>query len=301
MPTPAPMSVKACPACTGVMRVHPASRATGRVVGGCTSCGTHSLLNPPDAPEVTELYEFDRTNYESWSNSKRHETLDRAYATTLTRISELTRSGGQELFDVGAGAGDFLLKARQHGFAAHGNELAVGAIELTKERVGVDLIHGDLSAIDGTDLFDAVTMWCVIAHVSEPDALLTDAYRILKPGGVLFLQTPRWSMMDKAAMATARATRGRVSRLLDRRVSEFHMTLVSGQGLSAQARRNGFDVVEVNPRSRYSLNTLEYLKSLGVPQRVGAKAVKAIDLAVDRDLCFRNVFDLYARKPLAHG
>lgn len=298
MLSPAPRSDQACPVCGGALRVYPASRATGRVVGGCTSCGTHTLVNPPDASHVSALYEFDRTTYEAWTGSKRQETLDRAYEDTLQRISKLKLSGGRELFDVGAGAGDFLLAARHHGFTPHGNEIATGAIQLTKERVGIDLVHGDLSDAEGMDMFDAVTMWCVLAHVREPDTLLAEAFRILKPGGVLFLQTPRWSAMDTVAAVAARVTAGRAARILDRRVSAFHMTLVSSQGMTAQARRNGFEVVEINERARYSLRTRHYLTSLGLPQRLSARAAQVLDVAVDRDLCFRNVLDLYARKPL---
>lgn len=289
-----------CPACGATRaRSFPASRKTGRVVAGCRACGCHWLTNPPANEEILDNYGFERDVYEAYVNAKREDSLDRDYRSTLDRLDELITSSGRALFDVGAGAGEFLVLARQEGFEPNGNEFAPGAIEMTKERTGIDLHAGDLASIEGANLYDAVTMWCVLAHVTEPDELLRDALRVLKPGGILFLQTPRWSAMDTAALSLARISGGRLVRVLDRRVSEFHMTLASGPGLSAQMTRLGFDVVEIRPRARYSLKTHEYLRSLGMSARASRSVARALDVAVDRDLVFRNVFDVFARKPLA--
>lgn len=292
------MSVTACPACSGVdVRTSVASRKTGRVVATCRSCGCHWLANPAPHDEIVESYDFDREHYAAWVAAKRHDTLVDVYASTLDRLASLIESGDRQLFDVGAGAGEFLAMARDRGFAPHGNELAPGAIELARDLNGVELHHGDLASIDGENLYDAVTMWCVLAHVSDPDALLRDVLRILKPGGVLFLQTPRWSAMDTMGHAAARLSRGRWTRVLDRRVTDAHMVLTSADGLRDQAGRAGFDVVDVTAISRYSMKTTAYLESLGVPDRASRAAAAPLDLAVDRNLFFRNIVDLYARKP----
>lgn len=295
-PQPAPAAE--CPACASeTLRPLVVSRKTGRVVGGCKACGCHVLLNPPPQIEIVENYEYDREVYESWVAAKRHDSLSRAYDSTLARIEDLIESGGRSLFDVGAGAGEFLAKARHHGYEVHGNELAPGAVQITKERLGIDLHLGDLTTMAGSDLFDALTMWCVLAHVGAQDELLSNARRMLKPGGVLFLQTPRWSAMDVLVLGAARLTGGRITRVLERRVNEYHLTLHSASGLASQLRRVGFDALEVVPRSRYSLQTSAYLTSLGVPQQAGRAASRLLDLGVDRDLFFRNVLDVYARKP----
>ncbi len=289
----------ACPACgASDGRIGPRSRATSRVVATCSRCGCHWLANPAPAQEIAESYDFGREDYAAWVAAKRHGTLDGAYAATLDRLDDLISSGGRELFDVGAGAGEFLALARERGFQPHGNELAPGAIELTKELTGIDLHFGDLAAVEGSDRFDAVTMWCVLAHVGEPDELLEHVLRVLKPGGVLFLQTPRWSAMDAAGLAASRLSRGRFTRVLDRRVTDAHMVLNSRDGLTAQAERAGFEVIEAKPVARYSLTTESYLGSMGVAGKAGRAAARGLDLAVDRNLFFRNVLDLYARKPL---
>lgn len=299
MPASTPSTVSpTCPACGATtVRLFPASRQTGRVVAGCKTCDCHWLTNPPVAEQILDNYAYDREIYELYVNAKREATLDRDHRSTLKRIDALIESDGRALFDLGAGAGEFLALARQEGFEPHGNEFAPGAVEMTKERTGIDLHVGDLVTIEGANLYDAVTVWCVLAHVTNPDDLLSNALRVLKPGGILFLQTPRWSAMDTAALGAASASRGRLARLLDRRVSEYHMILNSRSGLTAQVTRLGFEVVEVLPRARYSLKTHEYLSSLGMSVGASRAVSRVLDIAVNRGLIFRNVLDLYARKP----
>jgi hypothetical protein len=86
--------------------------------------------------------------------------------------------------------------------------------------------------------------------------------------------------------------------VLDRRVNNAHIVLHSRVGLTAQVERAGFKVEDVRAISRYSMKTESYLSSLGVPDRAGRVAARGLDQAVDRNLFFRNIFDLYARKPL---
>lgn len=287
-----------CPACTGtVVRAYPASRKTGHVVAGCGACGTHWLANPSAAEQIVGNYDYDRTFYEMYVNAKRADSLDRDCRSALHRIDELIESDGRALFDLGAGAGEFLVLAREFGYEPHGNELAAGAIEMARDNAGIELHVGEVATMDGENLYDAVTMWCVLAHVADPDDLLRQTLRILKPGGVLFLQTPRWSAMDRAALRAARSSRGRFARVLDRRLNDMHMTLYSSRGLTTRARRIGFEVVEIHSRVRYSLKTHEYLRSLGMPPRTSDAVARALDVAVERDLFFRNVLDMYARKP----
>lgn len=140
-------------------------------------------------------------------------------------------------------------------------------------------------------------MWCVLAHICEQDELLTNVRRVLKPGAILLMQTPRWSAMDIAALSASSTSGGRITRVLDQRVSEYHMTLHSAPGLATHLSRLGLDVLDVTARSRYDLQLKVYLTSLGVPERASQAVARVFDLAVDHDLFFRNVLELYARKP----
>lgn len=279
--------------------VYPRSRRSGRVIVRCRSCDLRFLSNPDDAQTIGDFYDgFDRELFTIYADAKRSTLIDSTWRTTLGRLSgALGGTAGRSLFDVGSGDGQFLDLARTAGFEVAGNELSPGAVEMTKEAYAIDLHLGDLSTIDGADLFDAVTMWCVLAHVSDPHALLANCLRILKPGGVLFMQTPRWSAMDATALAASRVSRGRLSRVIDRRLSDTHMRLHSGRSMRQALHTVGFRRITTESRARYSFETTHYLASLGIPQRARWSISSSIDWFLNRDLFFRNVLDVYAHKP----
>lgn len=294
-----PPGGESCPACSGAqLRPAPPSRVTGLVIQACPRCGLHALADR-DTVVKTLAYEedFDRQAYAAYMAVTRTEVLDESYREVLDRLSVLVRSGGSRtLFDVGAGDGAFLARAQGAGFEPHGNELAPGAIDLAREERGIELLMGDLSGHPDAGPYDVLTMWCVLAHVPDGAAMLRDVHRVLAPGGVLYMQTPRWSLMDRAALAVHRLSRGRMTRITDRRMAAHHMTLHSRRSISELLARTGFDVVTVQARARYSLTTTMYLQSLRVPPFASRLFGGLVDRAIDRGLFFRNVLDVYARR-----
>ncbi len=217
----------------------------------------------------------------------------------LRRLTELVtmERPRPRLFDVGAGAGDFLALAQAEGFDVTGNEISEPAIDICRERHGIELHHGDMAALDLDGDFDAMTMWCVLAHVPNPVALLGDAFRLLRPGGVLYFHTPRWSAIDQIGIAALRATGGRVPHVMDRRINRAHRRLYGRHNLVALLTKVGFEPIAVNPMAGYSLNTRSYLTSMQVPALVCGPVANAVDVLVDRGWVPRNILDVYAAKP----
>ena len=104
---------------------------------------------------------------------------------------------GDRVLDFGCGDGALLGMLHRrvgsrtydlHGFDpnALGAELAVAALAANGVKA---TIHGSLAAIPDAH-FDRVVCAEVIEHASEPDALLRDIARVLKPGGRLVVTTP---------------------------------------------------------------------------------------------------------------
>src|SRR6185312_1616576 len=110
---------------------------------------------------------------------------------------------------------------------------------------------------------DAVTMWCVLAHVPDPLEFLREARAMLRPGGVLFLRTPRWCAIDTVGIAAARATNERVTGLAERRVTQSHMHFYNRTSLALQLRLAGFTDVTVESRCHYPFVTSGYLHTIG--------------------------------------
>ncbi len=105
-------------------------------------------------------------------------------------------SGGQ-LLDVGCGAGHFLDEMRgARGWQVRGVEPSAGAAQAAQDR-GLDVYPGDLAAAGFPDgAFDAVTLWDVVEHLHDPQAVLSEVRRILRPGGALVLRTPSVDSLD---------------------------------------------------------------------------------------------------------
>ncbi|MGI9085738.1 MAG: class I SAM-dependent methyltransferase [Aeromicrobium sp.] len=288
-----------CRACLSTdVRDHPASRATGTVIQECCLCGLHSVRDRESLEFYAALYDGDRDSFEEWASELRTHVVDRRHVEALARLTGMLGPvESPSIFDIGAGDGAFLEMARQSGFRAHGNEVWTGAIQRARDVRDIELSFGDLSQLSDPGTHDVVTMWCVLAHVPDEDALLRRVWSMLDPGGYLLMQTPRYSSLDTMAMAMHDLTRGRVSRISDRRLAEHHMSLHTEKSIRQVLDRLGFEVVTVEARSRWGFTTESYLESLDLPQRVLRPAAKVIDRLVERGWFFRNVLDVLARRP----
>jgi len=247
--------------------------------------------------ETSEGYDVGSEHIEVWNSMLRDSVAAETWPANLAEMTRLVGgSANRSLFDIGANDATFLDAARKAGFEPHGNELSSGAIEIARQRFGIELLKGDLSRIDDAGKHDVVTMWCVLAHVPDGDQLLSDARDILQPKGVLFMQTPRWTSMDTIALAVLELTRGRVSRVVDRRTPGHHLRFHTTRSITAQLNRLGYDVLSVRPRARFSLATERYLRSLGIGPRVRKVLVPPLNALLSREIFFRIVLDVYARK-----
>lgn len=104
---------------------------------------------------------------------------------------------GRRLLDVGCGYGFFLEKAREQGWDVQGVEPCAHAREYALKH-GLEVDAGVLMEQHYLDAaFDAVTLFYVLEHVREPLVYLKEAYRILKPGGVLLVRVPHTTPIVK--------------------------------------------------------------------------------------------------------
>jgi SAM-dependent methyltransferase len=114
---------------------------------------------------------------------------------------------GERVLDLGCGAGRFVAALREAGADAVGVELARAALERARRNVpGADLrlLEPDGSVPLGHAEVDLV--WCseVLEHVPDTVALLTEARRVLKPGGRLLVTVPDHGRVKRTLIALAR-------------------------------------------------------------------------------------------------
>lgn len=157
---------------------------------------------------------------------------------------------GQRLLDIGCGNGDFLLKARDAGWDVVGVDPDPKAAAAAKQR-GLAVSVGSVDLFAGeSDCFDAITLSHVLEHLHEPAPFIRAVHRLLKPGGVVFVDTP--NIESRGARRWGGNWRGLET--------PRHLVLFSLAGLVGLLRAGGFDNIETKRRT--AVRKSMYLGSL---------------------------------------
>ena len=96
--------------------------------------------------------------------------------------------------DIGCGRGEWLEFLSEQGFEMHGVDLDQGMLDACQER-GFNVLPGDgigYLAKQASSSLDVISAFHVVEHISfdELQRLADEAQRVLKPGGLLILETP---------------------------------------------------------------------------------------------------------------
>jgi 2-polyprenyl-3-methyl-5-hydroxy-6-metoxy-1,4-benzoquinol methylase len=189
-------AVDSCPLC-GSNAYDTAFQEPPYTVRRCRSCGL-GWVTPRFARErLAEIYKAESywtspsPKVQGYSDYRGDERL---YVDTFRRrLDFVLRDGPRSgrALDVGCAAGFCMQAMRERGFETYGLEISARIAEHARDRFGFDTIHvGPLEDAPYADnFFDLVTMWDVVEHVVDPRALLARARAILKPDGLLVIET----------------------------------------------------------------------------------------------------------------
>jgi len=125
------------------------------------------------------------------------------FETYLRRIARhAAPAPGKRLLDVGAATGFFLDLARQAGWETAGIEPAETAAAVARGKK-LDVKTGILEPDVYTESsFDVITLWDVIEHLPDPVATMRLITALLKPGGVVAINTPDSSSLWSKLMGS---------------------------------------------------------------------------------------------------
>lgn len=100
----------------------------------------------------------------------------------------------ERMLDVGCGTGNVLRLARRHFDACYGVDLSRPLLGELRRREGLALSAGEALHLPFADAsFDLVSMYALVHHILEPAPAFREAFRVLRPGGVLYLDhDPNW-------------------------------------------------------------------------------------------------------------
>jgi arsenite methyltransferase len=256
-------------------------QAALRVVSGETSCCGSTTSQSGCDPITSNLYGVAET-----ADLPREAVAASLGCGNPTALAAL--KPGETVLDLGSGGGiDVLLSARRVGPTgkAYGLDMTDEMLALARENqrkagvTNVEFLKGEIERIPlPGESVDVIISNCVINLSADKDAVLAEAFRVLKPGG-------RFAVSDVVV-------RGEVPAAIRRSV-ELWIGCVAGaleeSEYRAKLAKAGFEEVEVEPTRIY---TAESARDVLAGAGFGVEAIAAVDGK------FISAF-VRARKPLA--
>jgi 2-polyprenyl-3-methyl-5-hydroxy-6-metoxy-1,4-benzoquinol methylase len=242
-----------CPSCSS------SSWATKFTVHGwlyvsCNSCGILRTEHIPTELEIETYYKeksqhnSKHSNYDL-SNQRQRQSIARqiAFKVDMTRIGRV--------FDIGCLDGLILDEFKSSGWITYGLELQTRAVNhcISKGHIVENNLFEKADAISTlTGSFDVVIISGVIEHVRNPNELLRSAFALLKPNGILLIQTPDYGSI--------------LSKILGKYwfciAPVEHIFCFTRKSLNMALFNNGFTVVKTSAHIKFiSLNYLHHVSA----------------------------------------
>jgi len=224
----------------------------------CMNCGLIYENPRPTPDELNKHYEEEYLNPEIKVGGVDNITYVQTnrgalYRRELEYIARIFPKG--KLLDVGSGFGIFLRIAKEYGFDVMGVEPSKRDPNLAMSKYGLKIFTGTLEEADFPDEhFDVVTMFDVLEHVDDPGQVLKEIHRILRKGGLLYLQVPNGGYLYP---------KYRFFRKIGIKRGYFdpkHLTYFSPKTIKAMCEKNGFFDIEVFNPGPY--RDAEFIKDL---------------------------------------
>lgn len=112
------------------------------------------------------------------------------YSTVLNNIRQY--APGMTLFEVGIGASECLLAAREIGYECAGIDVIPRHVEDARSRYHLDAEVSDFIEYETDKKWDIIIMGDVLEHVSDPIQAMTKAADMLTENGALWVSTPNF-------------------------------------------------------------------------------------------------------------
>ncbi len=110
-------------------------------------------------------------------------------------MEKYVKSGN--FLDIGCATGGYLVYGQHHGWNTYGIEICKPLYEFCKKKLNLKVYNKQLIDVKfKAEMFDAITLFQVIEHFDKPIPVLKEIYRILKPGGIVLIETPNCDALE---------------------------------------------------------------------------------------------------------
>ncbi|MDR2599224.1 MAG: class I SAM-dependent methyltransferase [Oscillospiraceae bacterium] len=164
------------------------------------------------------------------------------YSNILSNIRKAGFTAGMSLFEVGIGAGECLLAAREIGYETYGIDVINRQVEEVKSRYGLDVETADFNEYIADREWDIIMMGDVIEHVNDPEAALAKAVDMMADDGALWISTPSFESAYSLVLGHTDAMRRET----------YHINYFSRQSLYELLERNYLFPVDYQISDHYA-------------------------------------------------
>lgn len=173
------------------------------------------------------------------SNTANTRTLS-VWSDILNKLRRYTEK--KSLLEVGIGNGELLSVALEMNYQADAVEIVEESAQRVSDILGIPIKNGDFLNYTSDKTYSIIIMGDVIEHVTDPEAALRNAYKLLDEDGVLWLSTPNYE-----------SSFTRLKKFTDPMWLEpYHITYFNYDGLEKLLRKCGFTVREYSVSNRYN-------------------------------------------------
>lgn len=199
VPSFGPLEDAPCPLCGSS---HSRPIAVNSVFGEdfrVVRCRHCHLLRTNPRPTVEWKEQFYNPKYNGYMEAHNRDFVylpspnrEPVYRLILTFLKERFPSGARTL-DVGCATGDFVKMAAEYGFDAWGCDYSQAVVSRGHRQHKLQIVHGQVENIPFDDeSFDVVTLLQLFEHLPDPLTALREVRRVLRPSGLIFLETPNY-------------------------------------------------------------------------------------------------------------
>ena len=230
-------------------------RPFGPEYGECRVCGT--LVYLKDMPFKQLLVRDDETDFYGKKYWLEHQQDAFGNADIHTRArNDLTernlhwlkallkfRLPPARVLELGCSHGSFVVLLREAGYKASGVEMSPWVVEFGQKTFGVPVAVGPIETLDiAPGSLDVIAVMDVLEHLPDPVATMACCLQLLKPDGLLLIQTPQFEEETNfTALVETKA------RFLEMLIPEEHIYIFGDRSVTRLFQQLGAEHIQFEP------------------------------------------------------
>ena|ERR1700736_1638686 len=253
---PTRLAAPTCAVCGAGIVGHVSVRLKGAGLYTCRVCGSWTYFPRAAAREQAAIHDCQGYFEHPYFKVRRvaveaQRRRCRGVFARLFDAADVSSLRGQRMLDIGCDTGAFLKVAQdEFGIVPVGLDVAERSINLAKAG-GVEAYQASIEEAppELTD-FQLITAIDLIEHVVDPHGFLQEIWKRLRPGGLLYVETPNiHSAVYRFGRTLSKVTGGRPSGLFERLFPPQHIQYFTERSFERLALDTGYEVVSLGTRS----------------------------------------------------